>query len=384
MDYIAQFKKEVTLILLSAGDSVRFSQDKLPKKQWLRIGNLPLWRYLVDVFRGFGFDQIFVMVSRDEYFYAQNFYENVFEGGQSRTQSILNALKLVQTEYVMFHDVARFHPQNDVIQALLEKGYRHRDLACIAPRMRVADTLYCEDGSYPKREDYWMIQTPQLSKASLLHQAMSRGEFSDESSAMSAFGKSVAYVEGSSLLHKLTYSSDLFFVAQTLPLASDETFVGGGVDIHGFEEGKQMVLCGVEIEDPRGFEAHSDGDVGIHSVIDACLGAIGGGDIGEWFPDHDMQYHQADSKILLQKIGKFINDVGYEVINLDLTILAQSPKISPYKQQMREKLASLLKIALHQVNIKATTGEGIGFVGREEGVCVLSHVSLRFKRWNEK
>lgn len=382
MDYIAQFKQETTLILLSAGNSTRFSQNGFPKKQWLRIKSIPLWRHLVDVFSSFGFKNIWVTASSDEITYAQKYFPYIVEGGETRTQSILKALEKVKTPYVLIHDVARFYPVGKVIEALLDQAY-HQGASCVAPRIKVADTLYCVDGSYPKREDLYVIQTPQISKVETLKLALMSGEFSDESSAMSAFGEKVAYIEGSSLLHKLTTPDDLFFAKSILNPPSQQIFCGGGIDIHGFEEGKKMVLCGVEIESPVGFKAHSDGDVGIHAVIDALLGAMGAGDIGEWFPDTDEKYHNADSKLMLQKINAFLQGVGYEIVHLDLTILAQAPKISPYKIQMQERLAELLGIERHQINIKATTAERLGFVGRKEGICVLSQVSLQFRQWSE-
>lgn len=384
MDYISQFQKEITVILLGAGNSTRFLQKGLPKKQWLRIGKVPLWKHVADCFMQFGFENILVTSSCDEVFYAKNFFSHVIEGGDSRTQSILRALKHVETEYVLIHDVARFYPIQDVIKRLLEAGLNCRESACIAPRLEIADTLQNQDGSYPKREDFFAIQTPQLSKRKILKEALCRGEFSDESSAVKACGERVAYVQGSSLLHKLTNPSDLFFARSLLQEPSTEVFVGGGVDIHGFEEGKKMVLCGVEIPSSVGFKAHSDGDVGIHSVIDALLGAMGAGDIGEWFPDTDECYLNMDSKILLKRVKNFVQNMGYEIVNLDLTVLAQIPKLSPHKLEMKESLAKLLDVSPAQINIKATTSEGFGFIGRKEGVCVFTQASLRFIQWSIK
>lgn len=142
-----------------------------------------------------------------------------------------------------------------------------------------------------------------------------------------------------------------------------------------------MFLGGVEIKSDYGFKAHSDGDVLIHSIIDALLGACGAGDIGEFFPDTDEKYKGADSKELLSHIVKFVYSVGYEIVNVDLTILAEKPKINPHKSKIKSKVAELLNIEKQFVNIKATTSEKMGFVGRKEGVAVYSVATLKYYDW---
>ena len=142
-----------------------------------------------------------------------------------------------------------------------------------------------------------------------------------------------------------------------------------------------MVLGGVEIESKFGFKAHSDGDVALHSLIDALLGAIGAGDIGEWFPDNDNAYKNADSKELLKKVVDFLGNVGFVINNIDMTIIAQTPKISPYKRALQESIATLLSVPLYAVNIKATTTEQLGFIGRGEGVCVMTSALLKRFDW---
>jgi 2-C-methyl-D-erythritol 4-phosphate cytidylyltransferase/2-C-methyl-D-erythritol 2,4-cyclodiphosphate synthase len=142
-----------------------------------------------------------------------------------------------------------------------------------------------------------------------------------------------------------------------------------------------MFLGGIQIVSDFGFKAHSDGDVLIHSIIDAILGACGAGDIGEFFPDTDMKYKGADSKVLLQEIVKFVKNVGFCIVNVDVTILAQVPKINPYKMEIKQSLANLLDLPIYKVNIKATTGEELGFVGRSEGLVVQSIANLKYYDW---
>ena len=147
------------------------------------------------------------------------------------------------------------------------------------------------------------------------------------------------------------------------------------------EENKEMFLCGVKIDVDYGFKAHSDGDVAIHALIDASLGAAGMGDIGELYPDKDESYSGVDSKKLLADTVNKLKTHGYEIGNVDLTILAQAPKILPYKEEMRKTLASLLGIRQNFVNIKATTAEKLGFVGRKEGVTVHAVANLTYFTW---
>ena len=145
-----------------------------------------------------------------------------------------------------------------------------------------------------------------------------------------------------------------------------------------------MFLGGIKLPYEYGFKAHSDGDVLIHSLIDALLGAAGAGDIGEFFPDTDDTYKGIDSKILLEKIVNFIYSVGYEIVNIDLTIIAQKPKINPFKNDIKSSISKLLNLPKQFINIKATTAEKLGFIGREEGVAVQSIANLKYYNWMEK
>ena len=153
--------------------------------------------------------------------------------------------------------------------------------------------------------------------------------------------------------------------------------IGFGYDVHAFEEGDSVTLGGVEIPFDKGIKAHSDGDVLIHSVIDAILGAAAIGDIGVLFPDTDPKYQDADSRTLLREVRKLI-EVNYEIGNLDVTVIAEKPKIKDYRDQMVIQIASDLCTRVENISIKGTTSEKIGFVGREEGIAVASVCLLRF------
>jgi 2-C-methyl-D-erythritol 2,4-cyclodiphosphate synthase len=152
---------------------------------------------------------------------------------------------------------------------------------------------------------------------------------------------------------------------------------GLGYDCHRFAEGRRLVLGGIELEHDRGLAGHSDADVLTHAVIDALLGAAGLGDIGEHFPDSDERFRDADSIELLEIVLPRVLAQGFELVNVDSTVVMERPKLGPHREAIRERLASVLGLAPARVNVKATTGEGIGFVGRGEGVAALAVVSLR-------
>ena len=146
--------------------------------------------------------------------------------------------------------------------------------------------------------------------------------------------------------------------------------IGHGFDVHAFGEGDFIMICGVKIPYAQGLIAHSDGDVALHALSDALLGAAGLGDIGHHFPDTDAQYKGADSRGLLRQVMLAVKNKGYQVGNVDITIMAQAPKMAPHIQAMRHNIAEDLNITLDQVNVKATTTEKLGFVGRKEGIAV--------------
>ena len=372
---------DITLVVLCAGESSRFELSV--KKQWIRIDDEPLWLNVTKRLSSYSsFQKTIVVGHKDELSYMKNFSDDFsfVSGGDSRQQSIVNALEHVTTKYVMITDVARCCVPQSIIQNLIT---HKSDASIIVPALNVSDTVVYENSTI-NRDNVKLIQTPQLSTTSLLKEAtLSTVEFTDDSSAIKSLGGTVKYIQGSEKSTKITFGEEINGL-ECLPKPNSNTFLGNGIDIHQFETGKQMVLGGVEIESDVGFKAHSDGDVLIHSVIDSLLGACGAGDIGEFFPDTDPKYKGADSKKLLQYIVKFIANIGYEIINIDLTILAEKPKINPHKQIIKSTMSNLLNIGKQKINIKATTAEKMSFVGREEGVVVLSSATLKYYDWTKK
>ena len=153
---------------------------------------------------------------------------------------------------------------------------------------------------------------------------------------------------------------------------------GTGFDVHAFEEGDRVTLCGVEIPHSQGLKAHSDGDAGLHALTDALLGTIGAGDIGDHFPPSDPRWRAADSAIFLAHAVKLVRERGGRVTNADVTLICERPKIGPYRAAMRERMAGLLGIEQERVSVKATTSEGLGFTGRREGIAALATATVVF------
>jgi len=371
---------DLTLILLSAGNSTRFSP--FLKKQWLRVGDDPLWLFVAKRLNSYyNFSKTIITANRDDLNYKKRFLSGfeIVEGAKSRQESLKNALLNVQTEYVLVSDVARACVSKD----MLEKIIKHKNRAdIIVPYLNVNDTVVYKDSTIC-RDDVKLIQTPQLSKTKVLKKALNQKRlFTDDSSAIKSINGDVFFVKGDECAKKITYFTDLESI-RCLNAPSNRVFIGSGFDVHPFEDNKPMYLGGVHIKSKFGFKAHSDGDVALHALIDALLGAIGCGDIGELFPDSDEAYKDLDSKLMLKKVVAFVKSVGFEINNVDITIIAQTPKISSYKKLMQTTIASILQIEPIFVNIKATTTEQLGFIGRNEGVAVKASTSLNYFNWRD-
>ena len=370
---------DLTLVLLAAGSSSRFELDV--KKQWLRIDHQPLWQFVAHRLKNSNlFKKIIITSSADDIVFMKNYDEFVFvEGSNTRQNSLKNALVEVDTDYVLVSDIAR----SCVSENFLEKIISQKSLAdSIVPYLPVTDTIVYKDNTIDRNE-VKRVQTPQLSRSSILKEALETDEeFTDESSAIVAFGGKREFILGEEDAHKITYFSDL----KNLPCLSrpsSDTLSGTGFDVHAFEDGGVMWLGGVAIESDVSFKAHSDGDVAIHALIDALLGAAGMGDIGMMFPDNDDAYKGIDSKELLKRVVAKIYNFGFVIVNVDVTIAAEKPRVGKYKTQIRKTLSKILNIDAARVNIKATTTEKLGFIGRAEGVGVLANANLKYFDWSK-
>ncbi len=369
----------VSLLLLSAGESSRFNFRT--KKQWLRVEGVPLWVKVLNKFQKMGmFGKIVITAHKDEVSLFRKFTTvEVVSGGKDRQESIQNGLQKISSEFVMISDIARCDIPLEMVNRLLESRYLGD---VIVPYLPVSDTVVVGNSSV-NRDEVKLVQTPQLSKTEILKELLKEPKdgFTDESSL---FPKESRYfVLGDKRAEKLTFLGDMktsfCFKADYFGRVS----VGNGFDVHQFsrEENRDMVLGGVEIDTPLSFKAHSDGDVVIHSVIDALLGGAGIGDIGELFPDSDEVWKNANSMELLKKVANLLHKIGLEVEHVDITIIAQIPRIGNLKMEMKKEIAKVLEIQLWKVNVKATTTEKLGFIGRKEGLGVLATATIQEVDW---
>ncbi len=300
----------------------------------------------------------------------------VVPGGASRPESVLAGLAALPegTELAAIHDGARPLVTQAVIAEAVEAAGR---CGAAAPAVPVHDTIkQAENGivhATPERKTLFAVQTPQVFDVRLLktalRAAMERGiALTDDCSAVEAVGKPVVLTQGCEENLKITTPVDLT-LAEAILKRRKTMRIGHGYDVHRLKEGRKLILGGVEIPFERGLDGHSDADVLVHALMDALLGAAGLRDIGVLFPDNDPAYKNISSMLLLDRVMQTLERAGYAVGNVDVTVLAQRPKLKDYIPVMRENLACAMKIPLDCVNIKATTEEGLGFTGSGEGIA---------------
>lgn len=300
----------------------------------------------------------------------------VVAGGASRPESVLAGLAALPegTELAAIHDGARPLVTQSVIAEAVEAAGR---CGAAAPAVPVHDTIkQAENGlvrATPERKTLFAVQTPQVFDVRLLktalRTAMERGiALTDDCSAVEAAGKPVVLTQGCEENLKITTPVDLT-LAEAILKRRKTMRIGHGYDVHRLTEGRRLILGGVEIPFERGLDGHSDADVLVHALMDALLGAAGLRDIGVLFPDNDPAYKNISSMLLLDRVMQTLERAGYAVGNVDVTVLAQRPKLKDYIPVMRENLARAMKIPLDCVNIKATTEEGLGFTGSGEGIA---------------
>ena len=374
---------DVTLIMLGAGSSSRFEMPV--KKQWLRVHGDPLWLFAAkNLSSHYAFKEIIVASNEEKYMNKFAPTYRFVKGGATRQESLKNALKLVQSEYVLVSDIARPMISAELFSRIIG-GIQNAD--CVVPALKVPDTVYLGSQAVD-REQIKLIQTPQLSRTAMLKSALESGQiYTDDSSAIAAAGGKIWYVQGDENARKITFKDDLAKICG-LGAPSSEIYVGNGFDVHAFEdekkEGSFVTIGGEKIPFERNLKAHSDGDVAIHALIDAVLGAAGLGDIGEHFPDTDDKFKGADSAVLLKEAYRLVQSVGFELINADVTVIAERPKLSKFKSAMEINIANALNLTPSRINVKATTTEKLGFTGRGEGIAATASASLKFYDWTQK
>ena len=316
-------------------------------------------------------------------------------GGAQRQDSVMSGLECLEPsvqpdDWILVHDAARPCLSAEDIGALvdaLEKnpGGAAGDMGGVVLAAPIVDTIKRETANGLETVDrtgLWRALTPQVFAYAKLRQALQEAAgagqaVTDEAQAMQRLGIRAALVPGSPFNIKVTRAEDLEMAAALLKMEeSSQMRIGQGVDVHAFGAGDHVVLGGVRIAHAQGIIAHSDGDVVIHALCDALLGAMGDGDIGQHFPDSDPRYRGADSRVFLRVVAERMKSAGLQLVNADITVLAEAPRIAAHRGAMAANLAQDLRVAAAAINIKATTTERLGFIGRGEGVAAMASVLL--------
>lgn len=310
-------------------------------------------------------------------------------GGASRQQSVINGLaylggRAMPGDWVLVHDAARPCLTSRELKDLFDALDRGAEGAVLGAPL--VDTIKREhEGAIAQtvdRQGLWRALTPQVFEFAELREALEQAEragltVTDEAQAMERLGRRPALVAGSPFNIKVTRPEDLEAAARILRNAEATSMrIGQGFDVHAFGAGDHVLLGGVSIPYARGVVAHSDGDVIIHALCDAVLGALGLGDIGQHFPDSDPKYRGADSRVFLREVAAHMRAAGLKLVNADVTVLAEGPRIAAHRRAMAENLADDLGVAPACVNIKATTAERLGSIGRGEGLAAMAVVLL--------
>lgn len=368
----------VIAIIAAAGRGKRLGSS-LPK-QFLKVRGRTILEMSVGAFEQNKYvDEIFVAANADYCELTEKLcrgfskLKKIVAGGAERQDSVRAALDCLRGEngIVLVHDAARPFVSEAVINAVIEGT---ADFDAAIPTVPAKDTIRQVDGTGSRtlqRETLACVQTPQGFRISLLKHAFEKAQAqgvlgTDDASLVERMGINISMVQGEDANRKITTREDL----------ETEMRIGTGYDVHRLVEGRPLVLCGEQIPYEKGLLGHSDADVALHALMDSMLGAAGLGDIGKHFPDTDERYRGISSMKLLQKTAELLREAGYFLGNADITIIAQRPKIAGYIPKMRANIAEIMNCDENKINIKGTTTEKLGFVGREEGiaseaVCIL-------------
>ena len=386
----------IGIVIVAAGRGERAGTAEGPK-QYRKIGGRAVIAHTLEAFLGWPKSgPIVVVIHPDD---RTLFDEAVRDlagmdrvrtvaGGATRQQSVLAGLRAIQAlsaTHAMIHDGARpfvDHALLDRIAAELEAG---KD--AVLPALPVTDTLKRGASGHVvetvSREGLYAAQTPQsfrLATVLAAHEraaAEDRGDFTDDCAIAEWAGVPVAIVEGSPDNVKLTVRRDIIMADERLSATTlPDVRTGNGYDVHQLEPGDGVTLCGVLIPHDQRLKGHSDADVGLHALTDALLATCGAGDIGDHFPPSDPQWKGAPSEIFLARAAEIVRENGGTIMNADVSLIAEAPKIGPHRQVMRETMAAILGIATERCSVKATTNEQIGFIGRREGIAAIATATV--------
>jgi 2-C-methyl-D-erythritol 4-phosphate cytidylyltransferase/2-C-methyl-D-erythritol 2,4-cyclodiphosphate synthase len=314
-------------------------------------------------------------------------------GGATRQASVhagLEALVSEKPDVVLIHDAARPFVSAELISRAIDAALA---TGAAIPAIPVADTIKLTDGSgnieaTPERARLRIAQTPQAFRFDLILEAHrraareGRNDFTDDAALAEWAGLTVATFEGDAANMKLTTPEDFDREEARLASLLGDVRTGTGYDVHAFGNGDHLMICGVRVPHNRGFLAHSDGDVGLHALVDAILGALADGDIGSHFPPSDIKWKGAASDKFLKFAADRVTARGGRIANLEVTLICERPKIGPLRDTMRARIAEIAGLDISRVAVKATTSERLGFTGREEGIAATACATIRLP-WDD-
>jgi 2-C-methyl-D-erythritol 4-phosphate cytidylyltransferase/2-C-methyl-D-erythritol 2,4-cyclodiphosphate synthase len=371
----------VTAIIAAGGRGERFGAGR--PKQLLTLGGRPILQRSVDALLSHPCIRDMVVAlppdlaaEPPDYLRRRDKPLVIVEGGARRQDSVAQAFARVPTDadVVVIHDAARPLVSADLIERTVAAALA--DGAAVAA-LRATDTVKRGDAgghvveTLP-REHVYLAQTPQAFRVAVLRDALAiAADATDEAALAERAGHRVRLVEGEPANVKITTPADLNAAERTLGAVAPTIRIGQGYDLHRLVEGRPLVLGGVTIPFDRGLMGHSDADIVCHAVTDAVLGAAGLGDIGRHFPDTDARWKGADSVALLAAACGLVRDAGYGVVNVDVTVIAERPKLAPHAEAMRRNLADALGCDVAQVSVKAKTNEGVESMGA--GTSMAAH-----------
>lgn len=363
--------KKISAIILAAGQSTRFGVDKM----LVPVEGKPLIAKTIETFLSVPeIDEIIVTVSFDNSFEIVDILDEIDEdaevtvvsGGSTRHESCIKALSFASGDYVLIHDGARPDVSVSLIQRVIERVDENTG---VVPILNCTDSVVMTSGKkieYINRKNIALVQTPQAFdriKLTELYDELDKKTIEKATDNGEIWLKKypLATVKGEITNKKITTPSDI---------NRESVFsVGNGYDIHRLVENRKLVLGGVDIPHNKGLLGVSDADVVLHAVIDALLSAVGLPDIGNQFPENDPENKGIDSAILLEKTLRLVRKEGFVPYSIAITINAQKPKLAPYILSIRQQVAELCSLDVEQVGASATTGEGVGEVGREEAIA---------------
>lgn len=371
-------------IVLAAGSGKRMGTQT--PKQFLELAGKPVLAWTLDAFENAESVDAVVLVTASDLVetcraeFASGKVVDVVAGGAERQDSVACGLAVIpeSVEVIAIHDGARAFVTSEDIDAVVCAA---RDHGAAVLGTSVTDTIKRVDGDRVvetlDRSVLRRVQTPQVFRADVIRrahrEALASGYLgTDDTTLVEQLGEPVVVVEGRADNVKITTPEDLEMGVSILAKRGIVTAglrIGQGYDVHQLVEGRPLILGGVEIPHEMGLLGHSDADVLTHVIIDAVLGALGAGDIGQLFPDTDAQFKDISSLVLLERVAEVVKEKQAQVLSVDATVMAQRPKLAPHIVHMREKLSASLGVHIDCVSVKATTTEKLGFVGREEGMA---------------